>query len=149
MKKLQGLSVLWVEDRPEALADQRGLLEQFGATVQMALTVNEAFELIDRHLQPIDLVIIDSIMPQRDELPHALVVLREKHNVRPDSELNGLILARWLYEKGSPAFFVLTVVSGERMGIDEKLFFDKVDEQFSGEGFLDLVGRFLPEGMHQ
>lgn len=137
--KLDGLRVLWVEDRPEALVDQRKALQECGVEVGITLTVNKAFRQLVDAPDAVDLVILDSIMPQREELPKELEDLRIKHNVLADSELNGLLLARWLADHGKPLFFVLTVVPEERLGIDSHLFFDKADEQCSPERFAQLL----------
>jgi CheY-like chemotaxis protein len=61
---LQGLRLLFVDDQPDAREAVRTVLEQFGATVVTASTVEEAVRLVDSY-KP-DAVLADIAMPGED-----------------------------------------------------------------------------------
>ena len=61
---LQGTRILLVDDEPDALKMLRRILEDQGAKIETALSVDTALELVDTG--PFDLLISDISMPERD-----------------------------------------------------------------------------------
>jgi CheY-like chemotaxis protein len=63
---LEGLTILVVDDEPQACEALRGILEQHGATVHVALSVAEAMKALE-HITP-SLLVSDLAMPGVDGL---------------------------------------------------------------------------------
>src|SRR3989442_10247083 len=79
---LRGLSVLMVDDDPQALEFGRSALEQYGASVAVASSAREAHARFAGH--PPDVLISDLVMPGEDgiHLIRAIRALDEQHGGR-------------------------------------------------------------------
>jgi CheY-like chemotaxis protein len=88
---LRGLSVLIVDDDPQALEFGRAALEQYGASVTVASSAREAHARFAGH--PPDVLVSDLAMPGEDgiHLIRAIRALDEQHGGRtPAAALTGL-----------------------------------------------------------
>jgi signal transduction histidine kinase/ActR/RegA family two-component response regulator len=91
---LDGLSVLLVDDDPQALEFGRSALEQYGASVAVATSAREAHARFAGH--PPDVLVSDLAMPGEDgiHLIRAIRALDEEHGGRtPAAALTGLARA--------------------------------------------------------
>ena len=78
----QGELVLLVEDNPDVRDVTRRLLAQAGCSVLTASDGNEAERLFRQHLDAIDLVVMDVVMPGRD----GWRTLEELRRIRPGTK---------------------------------------------------------------
>ena len=62
--RLDGVSILIVDDEPEVLSTLRGILQHHGAEVLTAASADEALKLLDQHAP--DVLVSDLAMPGRD-----------------------------------------------------------------------------------
>jgi len=76
-------TILCIDDDPDVLECEKAFLESFGYTVLIAPTGGEGLELASMH--PVDLVIVDYVMPEmngqevaiemRRLMPHAPIIM--------------------------------------------------------------------------
>jgi hypothetical protein len=145
---LDGKRILWAEDRFDTLVKEREALEACGAQVTYVVTVNAAFEELQK--SQFDLVILDSLLPQADPLPQDLMPLQIEAGL-VNTESYGLVLALWLVTaKSNVRFFFYTIIPDAadqvlRTRLDPKgnRFVDKGDQKTWGEQFPITVIKFV------
>jgi len=147
------MRIMWSDDTPIETEAGVAVLRNLGVDVERAKTAEGAYSLLATG-RLFDLVILDVRLPSQGALPAELAAIKASCGISVDSELNGLVIARWLQTSPRLAPYIFYTMVGEsRHRYSRKLanlvdpegsrFFGKQERAYWGEGVKTLVKQAL------
>jgi len=148
-----GMRIMWSDDTPSETEVQVAALRKLGVEVERARTAEQAHALLSNG-RVFDLVILDVRLPTQEALPAELVAIKKEFGIDVGSQLNGLVIARWLQTSGRLAPYVFYTMVGEAkhrysralarlVDPEGKRFYGKQNRDYWGDGVQNLVKEAL------